>query len=104
MSRLYCRRASDTPASAFWRAGCYTGHTAAYKLQRLTPSPSCSIETVPPDIAWPDIDTDLKGNTVKRLTLTLIAGALLAASLGGCIVVPAGGYYGGGYHHGYYYR
>ena len=44
-------------------------------------------------------------NEVKRLTLTLIAGALLAASLGGCIVVPAGGYYGGGYHHdrGYYY-
>jgi hypothetical protein len=82
------------------------GHTAAYKLQRLTPSPSCSIViTVQPDIAWPDTDTDLKGeNTVKRLTLTLIAGALLAASLGGCIVVPAGGYYGGGYHHGYYYR
>lgn len=43
-------------------------------------------------------------NEVKRLTLTLIAGALLAASLGGCVVVPAGGYYGGGYHHGYYYR
>jgi|UPI0005A6E44F hypothetical protein len=81
------------------------GHTAAYKLQRLTPSPSCSIVTVQPDIAWPDTDTDLKGETtVKRLTLTLIAGALLAASLGGCVVVPAGGYYGGGYHHGYYYR
>ncbi len=40
-------------------------------------------------------------NEVKRLTLTLIAGALLAAALSGCIVVPAGGYYGG-YHHGYY--
>ena len=43
-------------------------------------------------------------NEVKRLTLTLIAGALLAAALSGCVVVPAGGYYGGGYHHGYYYR
>jgi hypothetical protein len=44
-------------------------------------------------------------NEVKRLTLTLIAGALFAASLSGCIVVPpGGGYYGGGYHHGYYYR
>ncbi|WP_277397928.1 hypothetical protein [Paraburkholderia sp. Ac-20340] len=42
---------------------------------------------------------------MKRLTLTLIAGAVLAASLAGCIVVPGGpGYYGGGYHHGYYYR
>ncbi|WP_321843077.1 hypothetical protein [Paraburkholderia bannensis] len=40
---------------------------------------------------------------MKRLTLTLIAGAVLAASLTGCIVVPGGGY-GGGYHHGYYYR
>ncbi|WP_267954833.1 MULTISPECIES: hypothetical protein [Paraburkholderia] len=41
---------------------------------------------------------------MKRLTLTLIAGALLAASLSGCIVLPPGGYYGGGYHHdrGYY--
>jgi hypothetical protein len=36
---------------------------------------------------------------VKRLTLTLIVGAVLAASLAGCIVVPAGGGY---YHHGYY--
>jgi len=44
-------------------------------------------------------------NEVKRLTLTLIAGALFAASLSGCIVVPpGGGYYGGGYHHGYYDR
>ncbi|WP_287189329.1 hypothetical protein [Paraburkholderia sp.] len=41
---------------------------------------------------------------MKRLTLTLIAGAFLAAALGGCIVVPAPGYYGGGYHHGGYYR
>ncbi|MBB3001907.1 MAG: hypothetical protein V4793_18605 [Paraburkholderia tropica] len=42
---------------------------------------------------------------MKRLTLTLIAGALFAASLSGCIVVPpGGGYYGGGYHHGYYDR
>jgi hypothetical protein len=41
---------------------------------------------------------------VKRLTLTLIAGALLAVALGGCVVAPAPGYYGGGYyHHGYYY-
>jgi hypothetical protein len=38
-------------------------------------------------------------NEVKRLTLTLIVGAVLAASLAGCIVVPAGGGY---YHHGYY--
>ncbi len=43
-------------------------------------------------------------NDVKRLTLTLIAGALLAAALGGCVIAPAPGYYGGGYyHHGYYY-
>jgi hypothetical protein len=40
---------------------------------------------------------------VKRLTLTLIAGVVLAASLGGCVIAPAPGYYGGGYHHGYYY-
>jgi hypothetical protein len=40
---------------------------------------------------------------VKRLIATLIAGALLATGLGGCIVVPYDG--GGGYHHhGYYYR
>ena len=39
---------------------------------------------------------------MKRLTLTLIAGALFAAMLGGCVVVPAPGYYGGGYYHGYY--
>ncbi|WP_296650612.1 hypothetical protein [Paraburkholderia sp.] len=40
---------------------------------------------------------------MKRLTLTIVAGALLAVALGGCIVVPAGGYYGGGgYHRGYY--
>ncbi|MGF6725131.1 hypothetical protein P3T43_004502 [Paraburkholderia sp. GAS41] len=42
---------------------------------------------------------------MKRLTLTLIAGVLLAATLGGCVIAPAPGYYGGGYaHHGYYYR
>ncbi|WP_255451507.1 hypothetical protein [Trinickia terrae] len=41
---------------------------------------------------------------MKRLT-TLIAGVLLAAALGGCVVVPGPGYYGGGYYgHGYYYR
>ena len=41
---------------------------------------------------------------MKRLSLTLIAGALLAATLGGCVIAPAPGYYGGGYHHhGYYY-
>lgn len=36
--------------------------------------------------------------------MTLIAGVLLAAALGGCVVVPAPGYYyGGGYYgHGYY--
>jgi hypothetical protein len=37
---------------------------------------------------------------VKRLILALVTGALLAASLSGCIVVPDGGYH----HHGYYYR
>jgi hypothetical protein len=40
-------------------------------------------------------------NDVKRLILTLIAGAMLASALGGCIVVPDGGGY---HHHGYYYR
>jgi hypothetical protein len=41
-------------------------------------------------------------NEVKRLTLTLIVGAVFAASLAGCIVVPpGGGYHGGGYYHGY---
>jgi hypothetical protein len=39
-------------------------------------------------------------NDVKRLILTLIAGAMLASALGGCIIVPDGGYH----HHGYYYR
>ncbi|CAB3766494.1 hypothetical protein [Paraburkholderia solisilvae] len=41
---------------------------------------------------------------VKRLIATLIAGAVLATGLSGCIVVPYDG--GGGYHHhdGYYYR
>jgi hypothetical protein len=39
---------------------------------------------------------------MKRLTLTLIVGALLAATLGGCIIAPEPGYYGGGYHHHYY--
>ncbi|WP_377681543.1 hypothetical protein [Paraburkholderia rhizosphaerae] len=39
---------------------------------------------------------------VKRLIATLIAGALLASALGGCVFVP----YDGGYHHhrGYDYR
>ncbi|HEV3423711.1 MAG TPA: hypothetical protein VG105_08000 [Paraburkholderia sp.] len=37
---------------------------------------------------------------MKRLTLTLIAGAVLAATLSGCIVAPVPGYYyGGGYYH-----
>lgn len=42
---------------------------------------------------------------VKRY-MTLIAGVLLAAALGGCVVAPAPGYYYGGYygHGGYYYR
>jgi hypothetical protein len=41
---------------------------------------------------------------VKRY-MTLIAGVLLAAALGGCVVAPAPGYYYGGYYgHGYYYR
>ncbi len=40
---------------------------------------------------------------MKRLTLTLIAGALLAAALGGCVIAPVPGYYyGGGYNHNYY--
>ncbi|WP_164707847.1 hypothetical protein [Paraburkholderia phosphatilytica] len=47
---------------------------------------------------------------MKRLTLAVIAGALLASMLGGCVIAPAPGYYGGGYYHphyyggGYYYR
>ncbi len=42
-------------------------------------------------------------NDVKRSTLIVMASALLAAALGGCIVVPAPGYYGGYYHGGYYH-
>jgi sulfite exporter TauE/SafE len=41
-------------------------------------------------------------NDVKRVTI-VIAGVLLAAALGGCVVAPAPGYYYGGYYgHGYY--
>jgi hypothetical protein len=49
-------------------------------------------------------DMNSMENKMKRLTLTLIAGSVLAALLGGCVVVPAPGYYygGGGYYHGYY--
>ena len=31
--------------------------------------------------------------------LTIVAVAVMASSLSGCIVVPARGYYGGGYYH-----
>lgn len=50
-------------------------------------------------------ESDSMENNMKRLILTLAAGALLATALGGCIVAPAPGYYGGGgyYHHGGYY-
>lgn len=43
---------------------------------------------------------------MKRSTLYLVAGALAALLLGGCVIAPAPGYYGyyGGYHHGYYYE
>lgn len=42
---------------------------------------------------------------MKRSKALWIAGALVAALLGGCVIAPAPGYYGyyGGYHHGYYY-
>ena len=77
-------------------------HISPYKLQRLRHALSCSIESF--EIAR--ILLTRRENEVKRLTLTLIAGALLAAALGGCVVVPAPGYYyGGGYYHGGgYYR
>lgn len=39
---------------------------------------------------------------MKRLTLTLIAGSVLAAMLGGCVVEPAPYYYGGGGYYHYY--
>ena len=39
-----------------------------------------------------------------KLILILAAVAVLASSLGGCVVVPAHGYYyGPGYYHGGYY-
>lgn len=40
---------------------------------------------------------------MKRSILTWVAGALLAATLAGCVVVPAEGYYPGYYHHGGYH-
>lgn len=45
-----------------------------------------------------------KEGNVKRWTLMMAAGVVLASLLGGCIVVPAPGYYGGGgyYHHPHY--
>lgn len=51
--------------------------------------------------------SDSMEKNMKRLILTLVAGTLLAAALGGCVIAPAPGYYyGGGYYHhgGYYYR
>jgi hypothetical protein len=49
--------------------------------------------------------SDSMENNMKRLILTLAAGALLASALGGCVIAPAPGYYYGGgyYHHGYYH-
>ena len=40
-----------------------------------------------------------------KLILTIATLAILASSLGGCVVVPAHGYYGPppGYYHGGYY-
>jgi hypothetical protein len=58
----------------------------------------------------PDARIIRQENDVKRLTLAVIAGALLASMLGGCVVAPAPVYYGGGgyyhphYYGGYYYR
>jgi hypothetical protein len=43
-------------------------------------------------------ENDVK-REVKRLIAALIAGALLATALGGCVIVP---YDGGYHHHGYY--
>ena len=50
--------------------------------------------------------SDSMENNMKRLILTLVAGTVLAAALGGCVIAPAPGYYYGGggyYHHGYYH-
>lgn len=43
---------------------------------------------------------------MKRRVMISIAGLLLAATLGGCVVAPAPGYYGyyGDYHGHRYYR
>ena len=50
------------------------------------------------------VPDQFQGGNVKRWTLMIAAGAVVAGLLGGCIVVPGGpGYYGGGgggyYHH-----
>jgi|GEM_PF-2524867 len=76
--------------------------TAAYKLLHhvfILSGLIATWEALPP--------LNRTGEKMKRLTLTLIASALLAALLGGCVVDPWGGYgyggYHGGYHHGGYY-
>jgi hypothetical protein len=57
------------------------------------------------DTAVESTNSEVRRTMMKRSKALWIAGALVAALLGGCVVAPAPGYYGyyGGYHHGYYY-
>ena len=44
---------------------------------------------------------------MKRMSVVLAVGVLVATILSGCVIVPLGGwgyYGGGGYHHPYAYR
>lgn len=77
---------------------CNAALIIAYKMQRLGEPGSCPINSIRGSLERQRTDGE---HDMKRLTLTLIASALLAASLGGCIIAPAPGYYGGGYHHYY---
>jgi hypothetical protein len=81
---------------------CNAAPIGAYKMQRSGTAASCSIDSIRGRLECPRYHGE---NDMKRLILTLIAGAVLASALGGCVVAPAPGYYYGGYyhHHGYYY-
>lgn len=72
-------------------------------MQRLSKRGSCPIKSIREPLFREPLERQrTEGeHDMKRLTLTLIASALMAASLGGCIIAPAPGYYGGGYHHYY---
>jgi hypothetical protein len=100
--QAYCQHFTPTAGGARCVSTAQTCNAVliiAYKMQRLGEAGSCSIDTIRARLEQHRTQGE---HNMKRLTLTLIAGALLAASLSGCIVAPAPGYYGGGYHHYYY--